>query len=70
MRDSARLLARAAFGAAVAGILGFGTAQAVAAPSARAEASCDLLGCNDYCVERGYLGGNCTLKGQCICIAY
>lgn len=56
-------------GAATAAALGFGGAQAVAAPSADAGArACNPRGCNAGCQAQGGISGRCTDAGQCICL--
>lgn len=61
---------RAVFGAATAVALGFGGAQALAAPTpaARGEKVCDDRVCDRVCdlTNRG-LGGFCSSTGICVC---
>jgi hypothetical protein len=58
------------FGAGTAAALGFGGAQAVAAPApaARGEKVCDEALCDRICdlTNRG-LGGFCSSTGICVC---
>lgn len=56
------------FSAGAAGGLGFGAAQAFAAPSAPAAArlSCSWERCDAICVSRGYAYGDCS-TGACRC---
>ena len=61
---------RGVFGAATAVALGFGGAQALAAPApaARGEKVCDDRVCDRVCdlTNRG-LGGFCSSAGICVC---
>ena len=53
--------------AVVAGALGFGVAQALAAPAGAAAAnSCSDERCDAICVSRGYAYGDCS-TGACRC---
>jgi hypothetical protein len=63
MIRSARTLVRAALGAAVVAILGFGAAEAFAAPAGPQDAarSCSPLVCRKSCT-----GGLCV-DGVCMC---
>jgi hypothetical protein len=59
-----------AFGAGLAAALGFGGAQALAAPAdaGRAEArACNPTGCNQSCRAQGGISGRCTDAGLCAC---
>lgn len=57
------------FGAATVAALGFGGAQAVAAPAAGDEArACNPRGCNAGCQAQGAISGRCTDAGACICL--
>lgn len=57
------------FGAAMAGVLGFGGAQALAAPAPAAEtrAVCNAQACNRICLLITPFGGTCTPDGSCVC---
>ncbi|HEX2093254.1 MAG TPA: hypothetical protein VHG28_12680 [Longimicrobiaceae bacterium] len=70
MRHPSRHLGRAVFGAAVLAALGFGAAQAFAAPADTSVARnhCQEF-CNPYCIGEGYAGGTCGgVSGQnCLC---
>lgn len=58
------------FGLGTAAALGFGGAQAVAAPAPAAEAAkvCDPQVCNRVCQAiPGSIGGFCTSDGSCQC---
>ena len=57
------------FGAAMAGALGFGGAQALAAPAPAAEtrAVCNPQACNRICLLITPFGGTCTPDGSCVC---
>lgn len=53
--------------AVLAGVLGFGAAQALAAPTEQAGAAACARGpCDKACRESGNSGGIC-IEGQCIC---
>ena len=58
---------RGAFGLAVAGALGFGAAQAVAAPPTAERAVCNDRLCNRVCQTAGFIGGFCGSDGSCNC---
>jgi hypothetical protein len=65
-----RTVRRWAFGAGMAAALGFGGAQALAAPAdaARDEArACNPTGCNRSCQAQGGISGRCTDAGLCAC---
>lgn len=58
------------FGLGMAAALGFGGAQAVAAPAPAAgdEArACNPTGCNASCQAQGGISGRCTDAGLCAC---
>ena len=66
MKRTERILWRALAPAALLAALGFGAAQALAAPAASAPPdTCDRRACRDYCAARG-ASGTCT-GGMCIC---
>ena len=69
MRGAAR---RWVFAAGVLGTLGFGAAQAVAAPAApgaRDQArACNPEGCDRSCRAQGGFSGRCTDAGLCACL--
>lgn len=71
MRNPARILGQAVFGAMVLGSLGLGTAHALtsADPAARsgARAYCEPLECNEACQRAGYQGGYCHVWTSCVC---
>ena len=54
------------FSAGAAGALGFGAAQATAAPAATQALSCSDERCDANCVSRGYAYGDCS-TGACRC---
>jgi hypothetical protein len=57
-------------GAATAAALGFGGAQAVAAPGPVGEdqaRACNPTGCNAHCQAQGGISGRCTDAGLCAC---
>jgi hypothetical protein len=59
---------RSLFALATASALGFGAAQAFAAPAAPAEArACTNAQCNLDCRARGYDGGVCAGSWGCAC---
>ena len=56
------------FGVGLAAALGFGGAQAVAAPAPGGEArACNPTGCNASCQAQGGISGRCTDAGLCAC---
>ena len=68
MSRSIHTLRRAFFGAAVLGSLGFGAAQALAAPRAQGTAPiCVFAECAARCILRGYDGGTCLTTRDCVC---
>lgn len=69
MYRPARKLVRTTFGALVAGSLGFGVSQALAAPSLPARAPlCMVQQCTLSCLQRGYAGGICNPDAICVCL--
>jgi hypothetical protein len=58
------------FGAATAGALGFGGAQAFAAPApaAQGEKVCSNEVCNQFCLVTAGRGGFCSTWGICACL--
>jgi hypothetical protein len=64
-----RTMQRGMFAAMTAAALGFGAAQAFAAPAAgaAAERACSSGQCSRDCRRAGYDGGFCD-QGGCICI--
>ncbi len=62
-----RMVTRGVFGAALLGALGFGVAQAVAAPAAGAQgaARCIQETCDRKCAQEGLIGF-CDGRG-CVC---
>jgi hypothetical protein len=56
-------------GAGLAAALGFGGAQAVAAPAAAQDQAraCNPTGCNSWCQAQGGISGRCTDAGLCAC---
>ena len=64
-----RTMRRWVFGAGTAVALGFGAAQAVAAPAPAADgrAVCDDQVCNRVCQAIGAFGGFCNAGGGCSC---
>jgi hypothetical protein len=62
-------LRRTLFAAGVLGCLGFGSAQAFAAPRAAAApaALCNDTVCAAGCIAKGYWGGYCTQTSGCYC---
>jgi hypothetical protein len=59
------------FGVGLAAALGFGGAQAVAAPAPGAgdqARACNPRGCNAGCQAQGAISGRCTDAGACICL--
>lgn len=69
MRATMRTVRGWLLAAGVAGALGFGGAQAVAAPAApgKGEAVCNARLCNRICQSVGTIGGTCTPDGSCVC---
>ena len=71
MRVTRRTIRGGLFAAGVAAALGFGGAQAAAAPrsdtldEARA---CNPTGCDRSCRARGGISGRCTDAGLCACL--
>ena len=63
---AAGLAKRWALPAAVAAALGFGGAQALAAPEGAAVRACKQRDCNLQCVAAGATGGRCV-GDQCAC---
>jgi hypothetical protein len=62
-----KTMRRWTFGAAMAAVLGFGGAQAMAAPAPADEGrTCDRI-CNRVCQALGLIGGFCTEDGSCVC---
>lgn len=61
-------LKSAAFAAVLAGTLGFGAAQAMAAPSAAEQRACNQQACNAQCEARfgEFASGFCE-GGECFC---
>lgn len=56
------------FGAGTVAALGFGGAQAMAAPAAAEARACDPQVCNRVCQAiPGSIGGFCTSDGSCQC---
>ena len=51
-----RGIARGVLAAAVTGSLGFGAAQAFAAPAGKAPPGCDKFECIDWCAQNGKKG--------------
>lgn len=72
MAAARRGLRRWLSGAAMGAALGFGGAQAVAAPAppdARGEArACNPTGCDRSCRAQGAFSGRCTDAGLCACL--
>ncbi|HEX2078914.1 MAG TPA: hypothetical protein VHG08_14425 [Longimicrobium sp.] len=67
MRDERRALRRWITAAVVAGTLGFGSAQALAAPrESEQPGTCTNQQCNRTCKQTGYDGGFC-LVAVCVC---
>ena len=55
------------FAAVLAGSLGFGASQAMAAPAAESAArTCSAIQCTGYCVNQGADGGVCS-NNKCLC---
>ena len=56
------------FAVGVLGCLGFGSAQAFAAPRpAAGDTFCSDAVCHAACIAKGNWGGYCSLEGRCIC---
>jgi hypothetical protein len=57
------------FGAGTAAVLGFGGAQALAAPApaSTGEKVCNGRLCNRICQSLGSIGGVCNPDGFCVC---
>jgi hypothetical protein len=69
MRHSIRKASRRLVGAAIAGTLGFGAAQALAQPAPAATAPlCTVQQCTLACIQRGYAAGICNPDAQCVCL--
>jgi hypothetical protein len=67
MRKISRAVCIGLLSAGAAGALGFGAAQALAAPAAATSAlSCSDERCDAICVSRGYAYGDCS-TGACRC---
>lgn len=66
---SRRVIHRGFFALATAASLGFGAAQAFAAPAAAAAetAVCTNAECNTWCRSQGYDGGICAGSWGCAC---
>lgn len=59
---------RLVFAAGVLGSMGFGSAQAFAAPRPAAPAGvCEQNVCNALCISRGYHYGICYSHSGCVC---
>ncbi|HST63286.1 MAG TPA: hypothetical protein VLK84_31535 [Longimicrobium sp.] len=58
------------FGAVMAGALGFGGAQALAAPApaTQGETVCSNEVCNQVCLATAGRGGFCSTRGICVCL--
>lgn len=67
MNGASRQVRRAAAALAVAASLGFGAAQALAAPVAEAARACNPKGCNSWCQAQGGFEGRCS-EGACLCL--
>jgi hypothetical protein len=69
MREMTRGARGWLFAAGVMAALGFGGAQAMAAPAADAQArACNPTGCNARCQAQGGISGRCTDAGLCACL--
>ena len=72
MAATRRGLRRRVFGVGMAAALGFGGAQAMAAPApadARDEVrKCNPTGCDRSCRAQGGFSGRCTDAGLCACL--
>jgi hypothetical protein len=67
---TSKTVQRWVFGAGTVAALGFGGAQAVAAPAPAAEQAkvCNAQACNRICQAiPGSIGGFCTSDGSCVC---
>lgn len=66
---TSRTMRRRVFGAMTAAALGFGGAQAFAAPAPAApgKACSDEL-CNQVCLAASNHGGFCSTRGLCVCL--
>jgi hypothetical protein len=68
MSGMGRWTRRACFALATAAALGFGAAQAFAAPGvSESRAACTNAQCNDDCRRMGYDGGICAGSWGCAC---
>jgi len=70
MQTQGQQLARAAFAAMIALVLGFGATQAVAATAQPGglQRSCDHFQCDQYCVGNGFSYGECRIHPlRCEC---
>lgn len=69
MHRPSQPFSRVVFGAALLATLGFGAAQAFAAPAAPAASlACSHSFCDSYCIGAGYNGGSCVgSPGKCLC---
>ncbi len=67
MRGTGIRMRRGRFALAMAASLGFGAAQAVAAPAAADARACTNAQCNLDCQRRGYDGGFCAGSWGCAC---
>ncbi|HST63287.1 MAG TPA: hypothetical protein VLK84_31540 [Longimicrobium sp.] len=65
-----KTMRRWVFGAGMAAALGFGGAQALAAPApaAQGEKVCRDEVCNQVCLAANNNGGFCSSQGLCVCI--
>jgi hypothetical protein len=64
-----KTLRRWTFGVGTVAALGFGSAQALAAPAQAADARgvCNAQACNRICLLITPFGGTCTPDGSCVC---
>jgi hypothetical protein len=71
MRMARRTIRGWMYAAGVAAALGFGGAQAAAAPAAGPSGdearACNPTGCNQSCRAQGGISGRCTDAGLCAC---
>jgi hypothetical protein len=68
MSTRATAARRGVFALAMAAALGFGGAQAFAAPGAAPDAqACTNAQCNTWCRQQGYDGGICAGSFGCAC---